>query len=1072
MLNDSLSNQSTNKKYTALQEDIDKIYAIIAGYQSSFATTKLTSDTADIDNADINELTTDKTTASVVNADYVKAGQITSDTASLGDVTAKSLNLLNNDIEAAISNAIIEKATIDDLTVNKTVDFTKAIVEALNALRIDSQEINATQTYYLSSKELAALVGTVAYIADGFTGLNIVTDQRPTWKSNQIALLSDIDGLSFKGILSSKDDVPATASNGDFYYIHGGELAIYSNSQWDYDALTLYDAYRTSSDQDAIDKGLQESINSITTDYNDKINTLTTTVNDLSTTVADNQTTNEATHTSLKSSIDTNTTNIAANKTSIDTLTETKADKAPADGSLYGMKDNEWSKVDTSSIYLNKESAKSTITNSDDSGLSATGSFTVDTADQSSDLKSVVNRQYIRDNLSLSRTSSSSSVYYKEVLEAVDSIEPNLDGSSAVAYKGTEANTNQRCRTKDYYIVWEQDYPNYGGATETAGSLVWHKSDGTYGTVKKARVGRAYRTLVNGAIASHCYTSVVLGSFSPTTYEAYPALVNYWYLVLPNMGLIQIFDGSELVDEMTITDGFFNTYYDLHAKMLKGKPEILLYCHYCPKAIILGIDGDGTLDPTNHIEITALPGLPMMNNVASTEDGWWFISRTANAQNIVIKIGDTGTSSAYVMQGSDGTTVAGTNVYTCPRAFIERDNGDAAFLVNAIYGDATAATTGIVYIAGNSTSSMPIKYIDIGTLYTRSGTTASSTPFDEALYEAGNYLIFIPSIKSEFVSDALNAAYTMTQTAPVATINYWVEVNVESEQVQTNSYPWTLSAARDYYGNKAIYTKGGYLWIWPSNAGFTTTSAIVVAPTGSYQTVAINSQTAYTWNAEKSNGYYNGSSWTQAYRKVSRYYTVNSDGIGMIVSQDASAVCVFYGNGNNIVYTYSTPAATSEGSGDPRLSYTAGAAERPIGYTAATANTASPIVSVGSAMLIGQSYENAIYHPYYVVPSMVLKYDETQRPIRYYTSMNYFDEAANRAKTVEQSAYCGQQLSHDNDIDGRYDDGRATNMSVLASNADQATTGSWGRMLRFVWELNDATDTIYLKDGDYVVSNA
>lgn len=1071
MLNDTLSNNSNNRKYTALQEDIDKIYAIIASYQSSFSTSKLTSDQADIDKADINEVTSDKVSSSVVNADYIKAGQITSDTASLGDVTAKSLNLLNNDIEAAISNAIIEKATVDDLTVNKTVDFTNAIVEALNALRIDSQEINATQTYYLTNKELASLVGTVAYIADGMTGLNITTSQRPTWRSNQIALLSDIDGLSFKGILASKDDVPSNAANGDFYYIHGGELAIYSNNEWQYDALSLYDAYRTSADQDAIDKQLQDSINNISTDYNSKIDSLTTTVNGLSTTVSTNQTTNEETHATLKSSIDTNSANIAVNKTSIDDLKETKADKAPSDGSLYGMKDDEWQKVDQSSIFLNKESSKSTITNEDEAGLASTGPFTIDTATQESDLKNAVNRQYLRDNLSLSRTSSSSNIYYKEVIEAIDSLEPELN-SGEVCYKGIEDNVNQRCRTKDYYIVWEQDYPNRASATQTNGSLVWHKSDGTYGTVKEAKVGRSYRTLVNGAIASHCFTSVIVASFSPTTYDQYPELANYWYLVLPNKALIQIFNGDKLVDNIDITEGFFNTYYSLHAKMLRGKPEILLYCQYCPKAIVLGIDGDGDMDPANHIEITALPGLPQMNNVASTEDGWWFISRTTNAQNIVIKVSDTGLSSAYVIQGSDGTTIGGANVYTCPRAYIERKNGDVAFLVNAIYGEATSATTGIVYITGNSTSSMPVKYIDIGTLYTVYGTEVSSTPFDRALYEAGNYLIFIPSMISTYLTDVINAAYTVRSSAPAATINYWVEVNVESEQVQTNTFPWTLSAARDWYGNKAIRTKDDYLWIWPSNLGTTNTSVIVIAPTGSFQTVAINSQTAHTWNAERHSYYYNGSAWSSGWSKVSRYYTVNEDGIGMIISNDATAVCIFYGNGNNVVYDYTAPAATDEEVSEERLSYVAPGAERVIGYTGTVQNTASPIVAVGSAMVLGQSYDNAIYYPYNSVPDIVLTYDLANRPKRTFTSRDWYLDVQNRTMATEKAGYNRKQLSYDPDIDGQFDDGRAMNMSILASNSPQTTSNGWGSYLTFIWELSDSSDTIYLKDGDYVVSQA
>lgn len=574
------------------------------------------------------------------------------------------------------------------------------------------------------------------------------------------------------------------------------------------------------------------------------------------------------------------------------------------------------------------------ITSNDDGiDINSDISFTANTPSPTSDVKSVINRQYIDDNLSLSTSSASSGVagatleFKKKSIDFVTerawSYQPmcqsDIHGLSSISQEWY-----RRCKD---YVYYKLD----NAANQPASSFSFWLSVDKDGNVINMTNPREDK---GNAVAYQSGFERWL-TFSPELWEDYPETANvaYWPHSNPTYaGYITMFDNGRFKKYVEDSAGVSNSIYlcpqvnaDYRAvggKSLKGSPRMLVVNNssdvaYNTSAGIIGVDSNNVSGLDKFKKIT-LPSVIKhgYKGVAAGKKHWF---AQQGVSNTFMVISDNGTVASYVLSDPVTKTALGTTVQNAQENYIELANGDAIFCVK----DYSTDLMYHIYCHDNFEE----EGVDPFEVY-RSAIDFSSAAADGwpcckgfPYVEFGEYVYFFPTVGGEvgstntFLANAtLTAQYSRfnksTKTWSDATLP-WVNADVHCGTVPVKTH--------DPIENK------DYLWLFQSMdvvsaSAPTQPQVVVISENGALQYLDLGTGSSIHWfdvtpkSGEKQlatdNRPLNISgdvSWpyVQTVRGNVPFVAVTQEGIGLMLSNSARDVCVFYGNCHFAIYSYS-----------------------------------------------------------------------------------------------------------------------------------------------------------------------
>lgn len=574
------------------------------------------------------------------------------------------------------------------------------------------------------------------------------------------------------------------------------------------------------------------------------------------------------------------------------------------------------------------------ITSNDDGiNINSDIGFTANTPSPASDIKSVINRQYIDDNLSLSTSSASSGVagatleFKKKSIDFVTerawSFQPM--GQSDISGIGSISQEWYR-RCKDY-VYYKLD----NAANQPASSFSFWLSVDKDGNVINMTNPREDK---GNAVAYQSDFERWL-TFNPELWEEYPETANvaYWPHSNPtHAGYITMFDNGRFKKYVEDSAGVSNSIYlcptvnaDYRAvggKSLKGSPRMLVVNNssdvtYNTSAGIIGVDSNNVSGLDKFKKIT-LPSVIKhgYKGVAAGKKHWF---AQQGVTNTFMVISDNGTVASYVLSDPVTKTALGTTVQNAQENYIELANGDAIFCVKDYKTDLMYH----IYCHDNFEE----EGVDPFEVY-RSAIDFSSAAADGwpcckgfPYVEFGEYVYFFPTVGCEVGSTTaflanitLTAQYSRfnksTKTWSDATLP-WVNADVYSGTVPVKTH--------DPIENK------DYLWLFQSMDEATASApaqaqVVVISENGALQYVDLGTGSSIHWfdtlakSGEKRLALDNrplnisgdsNRAYSQTVRGNVPFVAVTQEGIGLMLSSSARDVCVFYGNCHFAIYSYS-----------------------------------------------------------------------------------------------------------------------------------------------------------------------
>lgn len=575
------------------------------------------------------------------------------------------------------------------------------------------------------------------------------------------------------------------------------------------------------------------------------------------------------------------------------------------------------------------------VITSDDDGVNINSDigFTANTPSPASDVKSVINRQYIDDNLSLSTSSASSGVagatleFKKKSIDFVTerawSYQPMCQ-SDTHGLSSISQEWYRRC--KDYVYYKLDNVANQPASTFSFWLSV--DKDGNVINMTNPREDKG------NAVAYQSGFERWL-TFNPELWEEYPETANvaYWPHSNPTYaGYITMFDNGRFKKYVEDSAGVSNSIYvcpqvnaDYRAvggKSLKGSPRMLIVNNssdvaYNTKAGIIGVDSNNVSGLDKFKKIT-LPSVIKhgYKGVAAGKKHWF---AQQGVTNTFMVISDNGTVASYVLSDPVTQIALGTTVQNAQENYIELANGDAIFCVK----DYSTDLMYHIYCHDNFEE----EGVDPFEVY-RSAIDFSSAAADGwpcckgfPYVEFGEYVYFFPTVGGEvggtnaFLANAtLTAQYSRfnksTKTWSDATLP-WVNADVHCGTVPVKTH--------DPIENK------DYLWLFQSMdvvsaSAPTQSQVVVISENGALQYVDLGTGSSIHWfdNTVKSGethiADYNrplniagDATWpyAQTVRGNLPFVAVTQEGIGLLLSNSARDVCVFYGNCHFAIYGYS-----------------------------------------------------------------------------------------------------------------------------------------------------------------------
>lgn len=574
------------------------------------------------------------------------------------------------------------------------------------------------------------------------------------------------------------------------------------------------------------------------------------------------------------------------------------------------------------------------ITSNDDGiNINSDISFTANTPSPASDVKSVINRQYIDDNLSLSTSSASSGVagatleFKKKSIDFVTERALSYQPMCQLDNHGLSSISQEWYRRCKDFVYYKLD----NAANQPASSFSFWLSVDKDGNVINMTNPREDK---GNAVAYQSGFERWL-TFNPELWEEYPETANvaYWPHSNPTYaGYITMFDNGRFKKYVEDSAGVSNSIYlcpqvnaDFRAvggKSLKGSPRMLVVNNssdvaYNTSAGIIGVDSNNVAGLDKFKKIT-LPSVIKhgYKGVAAGKKHWF---AQQGVSNTFMVISDNGTVASYVLSDPVTKTALGTTVQNAQENYIELANGDAIFCVK----DYSTDLMYHIYCHDNFEE----EGVDPFEVY-RSAIDFSSAAADGwpcckgfPYVEFGEYVYFFPTVGGEvggtnsFLANAtLTAQYSRfnksTKTWSDATLP-WVNADVHCGTVPVKTH--------DPIENK------DYLWLFQSMdvvsaSAPTQSQVVVISENGALQYVDLGTGSSIHWfdatpkSGEKQLATYNrplnitgDATWiyAQTVRGNVPFVAVTQEGIGLMLSNSARDVCVFYGNCHFAIYSYS-----------------------------------------------------------------------------------------------------------------------------------------------------------------------
>lgn len=573
-----------------------------------------------------------------------------------------------------------------------------------------------------------------------------------------------------------------------------------------------------------------------------------------------------------------------------------------------------------------------TITSNDDGvDINSDIGFTANTPSPASNQRSVINRQYIDENMSLSTSSSSSGAagavleFKKKEIDLVTgrawAYQPrcqlNIEGMQTL-----DQDWYRRCKD---YVYYKLD----NVANQSASSFSFWLSVDRNGNVINMTNPREDK---GNAVANQSEFERWL-TFSPELWSEYPDTANvaYWPHSNPTYaGYITMFDNgrfNKYVEDATgVSNGIYQvatSYYDYRTcggKSLRGKPRMLLINNSAAdadsvKAGIIGVDANN-VEGLDKFKPITLP-LRVKHGFKGVGAGkkHWFAQQ--NTSNTFMVISDNGTVASYVLSDPVTQVALGTTVQNAQENYIELANGDVIFCVK----DYSTDIMYHIYCHDNFEE----EGVDPFTVY-RSAIDFSSAAADGwpcckgfPYVEFGDYVYFFPTVGAEIGS---SIAYLVSNTMA----SQYSRFNKSTKTWSDATLPWNNSG---YGGVVPVKTYDpvedkDYLWIFQSQQTSTEASpcqaqVVVISENGALQYVDLGTGTTIHWfdntarTGETLIGGYSRPlnisgdvSWSnaQTVRGNVPYVAVTQQGIGIMLSNAARDVCVFYGNCHFAIYSY------------------------------------------------------------------------------------------------------------------------------------------------------------------------
>ena len=973
MLNDQVcmsalhnGNNSYNKRLKALEQAIASFSTIVAsktisGDEGKFTNAQVT------DTATINKENVEQSNIQDLNVNHIdNRGGF----AALGTVTAESLTV-GTDVKADYENLnatnfTSENADIENADVNKLKVKSLEVTDKVN--RLDLAQLYIDSVLALSQTNLTLK------IAEAFHRANFKCSLRPTWQDKPIALQEDSTTIfTLNGIVDDDSLLPATASQGETYFVRnhvdglesGPAIAAYINDSWQFVFYPGLDDYISKND---FETWKEDDYNLFKTATNEFIDTLVpfddkedyeehpenyriktlydsiqALLHQLNETAVEGE---DPTWFDWKASVNEfiETTYPAA----IEAINEELAKKIenPTEEGQYlrEVKDGvaTWTKLAENDSFVNKKYESgdngSLITN-DENGvkIETTIGFTATTPESTETTnKSVINQEYLRTNLNLSKESSAngkSSYFFEE-----RNIIPEAEFLYLTSAYGNENTWQAMKRNPIDYVVATKNYRYYrftNYASNEASTYTFFFAVDRKGNISKLNVpadnylNTEAQASVHGGWAAFnpaCYD----GECDDVVYYPFPrAIVNGTAKGFINMYKDGKFYGrvKDANDEeygiWTASSNVSPAYYRWGGKSLRGSDKRILMVNDSStaadtlQAFLIGIDANGE-EALDRGKPVALPAKITWGRegVASGKNYFWFQNTVSNIFSRVDKDGNI--ASYTLVDPVEQVALSSTGLRNASNNYIELENGDCIFYVANL--DANLGYDYFVYCSDDPTAVSPVTVFRSSVKFSSSESNTDRWPSSAQFpfVECGNYVYFFPTFGYQ-IADNANTIGSGNSAWWKSVANQYARLDKQSMSWSYTQVPWTIDNYASYGPAQHLITEDGYLWVFPNQSYNATTSGsqcLCISPTGQATTVDLGTGSAVNFfypggTGDLLNGwtcYLNqagNAGWAYA-RMQNSLAAVNSHGLGCLISPDMRHILLFKGNGEFKHYDYSS----------------------------------------------------------------------------------------------------------------------------------------------------------------------
>ncbi len=943
----SNGNNSYNKRLKALE-------AAIAGYSTSFSSQEINSNDGNFVDAKVTDTATiNQENVEISNIQDLNVNHIDNRNgfAALGTVTVESLTV-GGDVKADYVDLHAENLKADNAEVEE-LEATKATVKNLTVEnKMDS--LNVAKLYIDSNLALSQASLTLK-IAEAFHNADFKCALRPTWMSKPLALKEELSTVfTLQGIVNDNTELPENPTLGDVYFVRsytvgsttGPAIATYIDGNWEYILYPGLEDYVTQDTLSSVQAELQADIDTNTND----ISTINTSLSNLTTQFEELlEDLNSGDWATFKSNTETfiNET-YPAKIAEIEAALAKKIEDPTEEGQYLREVDSEgnasWTALEDNDAFVNKtyeaEGATVTKITNDANGvvIDTTLSVKVPTANNTNSDKTldVINQDYLRSNLSLSKESSAngnSSYFFEE-----KNIIPEAEFLYLTSAYGNENTWHAMKRNPIDYVVATKNYRYYrftNNTTNDSNTYTFFFAVDKKGNISKLNVpadnylNTEAQASVHGGWAAYnpsCYD----GECDDVAYYPFPrAIVNGTAKGYINMYKDGKFYGrvKDANDEeygvWTASSNVAPQYYRWGGKSLRGTDKRILLVNDSStaadtlQAFLIGIDANGE-EALDRGKPVALPAKITWGRegIASGKNYFWFQNTVSNIFSRVDKDGNI--ASYTLVDPVEQVALSSTGLRNASNNYIELENGDCIFYVANL--DATLGYDYFVYCSDDPTSVSPVTVFRSSVKFSNAESNTDRWPLSAQFpfVECGNYVYFFPSFGYQ-ITDGSNVIGSGNSAWWKSVANQYARLDKQSMSWSYTQVPWTIDNYASYGPAQHLITEGGYLWVFPNQSYNATTSGsqcLCISPTGQATTVDLGTGSAVNFfypggTGDLLNGwtcYLNqagNAGWAYA-RMQNSLAAVNSHGLGCLISPDMRHILLFKGNGEFKHYDYSS----------------------------------------------------------------------------------------------------------------------------------------------------------------------